>query len=94
MADKWVPVIPGGDGILALGIARWIIDNNRYDKKSKFKQKGYPARRPWFPLTRQVFQEVIAGIADGYPYPVKAMIMNMGTPAYSIPGMKDIVITP
>lgn len=30
-AHYWVPVIPGTDGALALGIARWIIENKRYD---------------------------------------------------------------
>jgi len=30
-ADTWVPIKPGTDGALALGIARWIIDNSKYD---------------------------------------------------------------
>lgn len=28
---KWVPIKPGTDAALALGMARWIIENNRYD---------------------------------------------------------------
>lgn len=32
-AHRWVPVKPGGDGFLALGIARWIVDNKRYDER-------------------------------------------------------------
>lgn len=31
-AHQWVPVKPGGDGALALGMCRWIIENNRYDE--------------------------------------------------------------
>ncbi len=32
-AWKWVPVKPGGDAALALGMTRWIIENERYDKQ-------------------------------------------------------------
>ena len=32
-AHRWVPVKPGGDGSLAFGIARWIVDNQKYDEK-------------------------------------------------------------
>lgn len=31
-ADQWIPVEPGTDGALALGIAHWIIKEKRYDK--------------------------------------------------------------
>ncbi|QCC49030.1 molybdopterin-dependent oxidoreductase [Halobellus limi] len=30
-ADTWVPVEPGADGALALGMARWIIEHDRHD---------------------------------------------------------------
>ncbi|MBI4518525.1 MAG: molybdopterin-dependent oxidoreductase [Deltaproteobacteria bacterium] len=30
-ADQWVPIIPGTDAALALGMARWIVDNGRHD---------------------------------------------------------------
>jgi len=32
-ADLWVPVKPGGDGALAMGMIRWIIENKRYDAR-------------------------------------------------------------
>ncbi|BDG61068.1 molybdopterin-dependent oxidoreductase [Caldinitratiruptor microaerophilus] len=32
-AHRWVPILPGGDAALALGMARWIIENRRYDEK-------------------------------------------------------------
>jgi anaerobic selenocysteine-containing dehydrogenase len=32
-AYKWVPAKPGTEGAFALGMIRWIIDNDRYDKK-------------------------------------------------------------
>ena len=30
-ADTWVPVEPGADGALALGMARWIVEHDRHD---------------------------------------------------------------
>lgn len=32
-ADKWVPLEPGTDAALALGMARWIIEHKRYDEQ-------------------------------------------------------------
>jgi len=31
--NRWLPVKPGTDLALAMGLIRWIIDNERYDKK-------------------------------------------------------------
>ncbi|MDR5672621.1 Molybdopterin oxidoreductase [Halalkaliarchaeum sp. AArc-CO] len=31
-ADEWVPIRPGADAALALGMARWILENERYDE--------------------------------------------------------------
>lgn len=31
-SDEWLPILPGTDAALALGMAQWIIDNKRYDK--------------------------------------------------------------
>ncbi|MHB1406590.1 MAG: molybdopterin-dependent oxidoreductase [Desulfitobacteriaceae bacterium] len=64
----------------------------KYEDSTEFKKNGYPAKRPWFPLTGDVYQEVVAGVLEGYPYPVKILWLHMGTPAYSIPGVKDKVI--
>jgi anaerobic selenocysteine-containing dehydrogenase len=30
-ADTWVPVEPGADGALAMGMARWILEHDRHD---------------------------------------------------------------
>lgn len=32
-ADRFVAVKPGGDGALAMGMIRWIIEKNRYDER-------------------------------------------------------------
>jgi tetrathionate reductase subunit A len=31
--NRWLPVKPGSDLALAMGLIRWIIDNERYDKQ-------------------------------------------------------------
>jgi anaerobic selenocysteine-containing dehydrogenase len=46
---------------------------------------GYPARRPWFPLASDIYQEIIPSIGDAYPYPVKALFIYMGSPVYALP---------
>ena len=55
-----------------------------YDKTTIFAD--YPAKRPWFPLASDVYQEIIPSIGDAYPYPIKAFFLYMGSPAYSLPG--------
>ncbi|MEW6526240.1 MAG: molybdopterin-dependent oxidoreductase [Spirochaetota bacterium] len=54
-----------------------------YEKTSLFE--GYPAKRNWYPLSSDVYEEIIPSIGDAYPYPVKALILYMGTPAYALP---------
>ncbi|MFQ6039413.1 MAG: molybdopterin-dependent oxidoreductase [Candidatus Poribacteria bacterium] len=64
----------------------------KYENSTEFKNNGYPAKRPWFPLTNNLWQELFAGIADGYPYPIKALMLNMANPAYSMPATNQLVI--
>lgn len=49
------------------------------------EDKRYPAKRNWYPLASDIYQEVIPSISDAYPYPVKAMFLYMGSPVYSLP---------
>jgi anaerobic selenocysteine-containing dehydrogenase/Ni/Fe-hydrogenase subunit HybB-like protein len=55
-----------------------------YEKSTIFAD--YPAKRPWYPVASDVYQEIIPSIADAYPYPIKALFLYMGTPVYSLPG--------
>ncbi|AKH97029.1 molybdopterin-dependent oxidoreductase [Halanaeroarchaeum sulfurireducens] len=41
-AEKWVPVKPGADGALAMGMSRWIVENERYDE-GYLTNPGQPA---------------------------------------------------
>jgi anaerobic selenocysteine-containing dehydrogenase len=62
-------------------------EGKKYDKSTLFESDGgFPAKRPWYPLTSNVFQEVIPAAGAAYPYPIKALWLHMGTPAFSSPG--------
>ncbi|MGB9699183.1 MAG: molybdopterin-dependent oxidoreductase [Thermodesulfobacteriota bacterium] len=63
----------------------------RYEDSTLFK--GYPAKRNWWPLASDIYEEIIPSIGDQYPYPIKALFMYMGSPAYSLPaGQTNIEI--
>ena len=58
-------------------------EGSHYENSTLFN--GYPARRPWFPLTSNVYQEALPSAAEGYPYPIKALWLHMGTPGFAAP---------
>jgi anaerobic selenocysteine-containing dehydrogenase/Ni/Fe-hydrogenase subunit HybB-like protein len=55
-----------------------------YERSTIFDD--YPAKRPWYPLSSDVYQEIVPSIGDAYPYPIKALFMYMGSPVYALPG--------
>ncbi len=55
----------------------------KYEDTTLFS--GYPAKRNWYPLSSDVYEEIIPSIGDQYPYPVKALFMYKGAPTYSLP---------
>jgi len=60
-----------------------------YEISAEFAANGYPARRPWFPIARHYnYQEIIPSIEDGYPYPVKALILYWNGIPYSTPAAR------
>ena len=68
--------------VSAFGIS-CIRTDAAYEKSTLFE--GYPAKRNWYPLATDVYQEVYPSIGDAYPYGVKALFLYMGTPAYALP---------
>lgn len=54
-----------------------------YEKSTLFA--GYPAKRNWYPLASDIYEEIIPSIGDAYPYPVKALFLYMGAPTYALP---------
>ncbi len=67
-------------------------EESRYEDFSLFAEQGYPAKRPWYPFTDNVYQEIIPSFAAGYPYPGKILFLHKGTPALSIPGGNQKII--
>jgi anaerobic selenocysteine-containing dehydrogenase len=55
----------------------------KYEDTTLFS--GYPAKRNWWPLASDVYEEIIPSMGDAYPYPVKAVFSYMGAPTYSLP---------
>lgn len=60
-----------------------------YEKSTIFS--GYPAKRPWYPLASDVYQEVIPSAGDAYPYPIKALFLYMGSPVYALPAGHSLI---
>lgn len=59
----------------------------RYEDSTLFdRDGGYPAKRPWYPFAKEMYQDVIPAVEAGYPYPLKALWIHMGTPVYAVPG--------
>jgi anaerobic selenocysteine-containing dehydrogenase len=54
-----------------------------YEKTTLFA--GYPAKRNWYPLSSDIYEEIIPSIGEAYPYPIKALFLYMGTPIYALP---------
>lgn len=83
--------VPGG--VAAKGI-RLNRTGKQYEKDAPdlFKRDGgYPARRPWFPwATHGNYQEVIPSAAEGYPYPIKALITYWNAWPYSTPALRKV----
>lgn len=55
----------------------------KYETTSLFS--GYPAKRPFYPFTGNVYQEIIPSAYEGYPYGAKCLMMHMGTPVLATP---------
>ncbi|NYE56777.1 molybdopterin-dependent oxidoreductase [Carboxydothermus ferrireducens] len=63
-----------------------VRSNTAYEKTLLFARDGYPAKRPWFTLASDVYQEIVPSIGDQYPHPYKVLFTYMGTTVYSVPG--------
>ena len=60
-----------------------IRHDAKYEESTIFK--GYPAKRNWWPLSSDIYEEILPSIEDAYPYPVKILLSYMGTPTYALP---------
>ena len=66
-----------------------------YEKSTEFKAKKaagkspYPAPRPWFPYSKDIYSEIIPSALQGYPYKAAVLIWHMATPLYAAPGQAN-----
>lgn len=64
----------------------------KYESSTEYLKNGYPAQKPWFPLLGKDLSHVcLQGIADQYPYPIKAVFITKANFNYSTPGMRGII---
>lgn len=68
-----------------------IRTGTKYEDSTLFS--GYPAKRPWFPLISDIYQEVVPSAMDMYPYQVKSLFLYMGSPVYSLPAGQAVIDT-
>ncbi len=79
---------PGKLTPFGISLIRHEVD---YEKTTIFK--GYPAPRNWYPLSSDIYQEILPSIGDAYPYGIKAFFMLKAAPTYSLPaGQTNIEI--
>ncbi|MFN8523914.1 MAG: molybdopterin-dependent oxidoreductase [Chloroflexota bacterium] len=62
-----------------------IIRHDVKFEETTLFQGQWPAKRVWYPLASDIYQEIIPSIGDAYPYPVKALFLYMGSPVYALP---------
>lgn len=55
----------------------------KYEDTTLFK--GYPAKRNWYPLSSDIYEEIIPSIGDAYPYPCGILFTYMAAPTYALP---------
>lgn len=68
-----------------------IRQEEKYEDSTLFK--GYPARRQWYPMASDIYQELLPSAAEGYPYPIKILLLYCGAPTYALPaGQTNIEI--
>lgn len=85
-----IMAVPAAKG-LAYGV-KLSREEARYEDSSEYKRKvaagqnPYPAKRPWFPLSFEVYSELLPSAVQRYPYGVDILIWHMATPFYSTPG--------
>ncbi|NOY82931.1 MAG: molybdopterin-dependent oxidoreductase [Kiritimatiellaeota bacterium] len=66
-------------------------EKSRYEDSSLFRDAGYPAKRPWYPFTGNLYQEIIPSFAQGYPYKGRILFLHKGTPALASPAGDKVI---
>ena len=64
---------PGKASRFGISVIRHDV---KYEDSTLFN--GYPAKRNWWPLSSDIYEEIIPSIGDAYPYPVKSLFTLHG----------------
>ena len=59
-------------------------EGSKFDDSTLVLSEETP-KRPWYPFTGNVYQEIIPSAADKYPYEIKVLWIHKGTPAFAAP---------
>ncbi len=86
---KW-PGFVQAKGVKISREGSFYEDTMEYKEKLTRGVSPYPARRPWFPFSSGMAQEIWGGTYFQYPYPVKILFQHMANPAWSMPGMGGV----
>jgi tetrathionate reductase subunit A len=62
-----------------------IRHDAKYEESTIFDAAKYPAKRNWWPLSSDVYEDILPSIADAYPYGAKALFSYMAAPTYALP---------
>ena len=83
---------PGSQAPFGLSIIR---HDAKYQESTIYaglpEGERYPARRNWYPLSSDIYQEIVPSIGDAYPYGAKALFLYMGSPVYSLPAGHKLI---
>ena len=73
------------NALTTFGVKLTREGSGNYETSTLFTRDNYPAKRPWFPLTGDVYQEIIPAAHAAYPYPIQILWLHYGTPALAAP---------
>lgn len=87
--------VPGAHAGWGIPITRQKVE---YEKTSYFKQDGYPAPRPWYPLPGNLSHEIVPALRAGYVYDhLGALFIHRHSLVDSTPGgdrLADVLCDP
>ena len=61
-------------------------DTSEYKAKVSAGENPYPPKRPWFPLSSNMYTETVPSAIQRYPYGIDILMWHKATPLYSVPG--------
>lgn len=77
--------VPYGVNLSRSGVS--YEETSYYVERVKQGQSPYPALRPWFPYSQGLWEEMFAGLYQGYPYHGEIIVQYHANPAKSAPAI-------